>query len=458
MLLRDIIKNWKNPLQFDSNVVIRKRDVIKILEGARWAPSAENQQVWRFLVIDDDLKKKCIIKSVEEQDPRLTAITHEIVPPKLTNKYVFSTENFNSTTDKYKGLISNTHQIDLNCAKTASIFIICTHSLKYMGEAFGSTDIGAAIANMLLISKELGYHIRIIRNFHRELVRTTINIPDSHIIDIILAAGISSEEDNNIEKNTKKYRDFYFHNQWGQEYEIYDLERRDLVIEDYKVNAIDAILDRRSIRKFERGKKIPDEIVFKLMEASMITPLTILKPYIKLIIIDNKEILSEIAQFAKLILAKQPHVQQASMIIAIAYDCTNNSPGFYAEYDTGMIIQNILLRAHSLGIGSCWIGAFNRKNIRKIVKVEDDWHIPSLAIFGYPNKYPKPTPRVALGKIGYYNAWKNGVEKKKRELLPNYHVGSIIFRKLKKTRVKTPLRMRNVGIPRGIPEFEKKAS
>ncbi len=126
-----------------------------------------------------------------------------------------------------------------------------------------------------------------------------------------------------------------------------------------------------------------------------------------------------------------------------------------AAVDAGAIIQNILLRAHSLGVGSCWIGAFSRNKVSKILDIEENWHIPTIAIFGYPNKYPKPTPRKDLAKICFYNEWKVRVQKRHRRVLPNYHAPSIILRKVRNTRVKTPLRQRRVGDLKGIPEFER---
>jgi len=454
MFLKDIIRTWKNPIQFDSNFIIDKKDILKILEAGRWAPSAENQQVWRFLAIDDKIKKGDLIHSVEKQDPRLKAKTPDIKKPILNNRFVFSTDNFDAESDKYKDLISETSKDDLNCAKTASSFIIGTHSLKYAGKSFGWTDIGAAIANMILMTENLGFKARWIRNFNRETVRENLQIPKSLVIDALLAIGKSVKINESCEVENKNYEEFFFHNKWGNTIVKSDFESGVLDYKDYDVELVDPIVDRRSVRKYVENKEIPRGIIYELIKAGMMIPLVINKPYIKIILIDNKEILNRIAQHAKLVIQKQPHVQQVPLIIAITFDCTNNSPGFYAEYDTGAIIQSIILRAHSLGIGSCWIGAFSRKHVRKILNIEENWHLPSLAILGYPNKYPKPTPRVNLGKIGFYNEWKSGIEKRHRSIIPNYHIPSIAFRKIKKTRVKTVLRKRRVGVLIDIPGFE----
>ncbi len=455
MLLKEIIQSWKNPLEFDINYEIEQQDIVKILEAARWAPSAENQQVWRFLAINEEEKKNITTTAIEEQDPRLTSTLHEIKKPILRPSFTYTTENYNAIGDKYKGLIvSEAHQNDINCARTASVIIICTHRDTNLGKIYGPTDVGAAITNMTLVASDLGLGTRIIRNFNREILREKLRISNSKIIDVLLAIGKVKKKTEETELKAKNIKEFCFHDSWDIPLKLSKLKSETLEFQDYDVEAVDAIVDRRSIRKYYEEKSIPNKIISELIDASLMIPLIINKPYLKIGIIDDKKVLGEIAKHSKFVV-QQSHVRQVPLAIVLAFDCSNNSPGFYAEIDTGAIIQNILLRAHSLGIGSCWIGAFNRENVRKILNIEDDWHIPSMAIFGYPKKYPKPTPRLNLGKIGYFNKWKVRIERRHRTLIPNYHIYSIAFRKIQKTKVETPLRNRRVGDLRGIPEFEK---
>ncbi|MHA1293240.1 MAG: nitroreductase family protein, partial [Promethearchaeota archaeon] len=278
MNLKDNIETWKTPLNFDNSYKIEKQDILKILEAARWAPSAENQQVWRFLVITNENIKKEIIKSVEEQDSRLTTILDEIQKPILKNNFVFSRNNYNALTDKYKNDILANHKDDLECAKSCSLFIICTHSSKYLGKTFGMTDIGAAIANILIICRELGFGVRWIRNFNRDLLQGKFKIPKSKSIDALLAIGKAINEEQISEIEKKKIEDFYFHNRWGNTLKNYDLFKKDLDISNYPVSAIDIILDRRSIRRYNEEKQISKGVINELIKAGMMVPLTINKP------------------------------------------------------------------------------------------------------------------------------------------------------------------------------------
>ncbi|MHA2008341.1 MAG: nitroreductase family protein [Promethearchaeota archaeon] len=455
MYLNKIIETWKNPLNFKPKSKVRKEDILKIIEAGRWSPSADNQQVWRFMVIDDLESKDVVIKSILAGDPRLTTTLQEIKKPILKSSFIFSPENFNAKTDKYRDSIHRNRVTDENCAYSASFFILCMHKSTRIGKMFGFVDIGSAITNIVLISYDLGFHTRLIRNFDREIIKKDLNLPQSIIIDTIIAIGKADKLDDLVEYKSKNFKDFYLYNLWDENLTEEYLSSKKPSIQNYNIEVRDAILDRRSIRNYDVSKLISKNIISEIMKSGMMIPLVLGgEPYVKFIIIDSDLQLKKIAKTARIVI-RQSHVQKVLLIVVATYDCSNNSPGFYAEVDTGSIIQNMLLRAHTLGVGSCWIGAFNRKVVRKILNVPEDWHIPSMAIFGYPNKYPKPTPRLDLGKICYYNSWENNIEKRRRTPLPDYHVLSVGFRKLRKTRVQSILRSRKVGDLKGIPEFEK---
>ncbi|TFF98922.1 MAG: hypothetical protein EU541_06270 [Promethearchaeota archaeon] len=454
MELKNLITNWNHPVDLKSESKLENELILKLISAAHWAPSAENEQVWKFFIITENNAKNLIVNAIRQQDPRLMTKTPITDTPKLSSRFKFSPSNFNAETDKYNRWIEPTHNEDMKCAKKCSFFIIFFHTDKVLGETFGQTEIGASINNTILTARTFGYNCRLIRNFDRDYIKEQFNIPEGNFVDAILAVGIENFEDNNKpEIKKKEYSDYYFMNKWGNKLNLPQMQKQEN-INEYNVNVIDAIVDRRSIRNFREDKKIPQSIIYELIEAGMMPPLITHQPYIKVIIVDDSKLLQEIADNSKIVL-KQKHVQQVPLLFVITYDCSNNSPGFYAEIDTGAIIQNILLRAHSLGIGSCWIGAFSRRITKNILNIPDNWYIPSLAIFGYPNDYPRPTPRKDLGKICYINEWENEIQKRKRSLFPSSHIFSILLRKIHNTRKKTILRDRKVGKVINIPEFTR---
>ena len=60
----------------------------------------------------------------------------------------------------------------------------------------------------------------------------------------------------------------------------------------------------------------------------------------------------------------------------------------------GACIQNMLLEAYSLGLGSCWLGEIlNRKeDVEKLLKIPDDCELMAVVTLGYPDeKVAKPS-------------------------------------------------------------------
>ena len=64
-----------------------------------------------------------------------------------------------------------------------------------------------------------------------------------------------------------------------------------------------------------------------------------------------------------------------------------------------------LLMAIENGLGTCWVGAFNEKEVSKILQLPS--HIRPVAIIpiGYPKEKPIPTPRIDIKELIHYNKW-----------------------------------------------------
>lgn len=68
----------------------------------------------------------------------------------------------------------------------------------------------------------------------------------------------------------------------------------------------------------------------------------------------------------------------------------------YHFLDMGAAIEHILLKATELGVGTCWIGWFNEKAIRKILHIPKSIDIVSLIAIGYESRQSKERPRERL--------------------------------------------------------------
>jgi nitroreductase len=76
-----------------------------------------------------------------------------------------------------------------------------------------------------------------------------------------------------------------------------------------------------------------------------------------------------------------------------------------AVVDTTIAMQNMVIAAWTLGLGSCWIGACNEEEVKKMLKIPDKWKVVALITFGYPAEQPKPRKKKPIEELFNFNSF-----------------------------------------------------
>lgn len=123
------------------------------------------------------------------------------------------------------------------------------------------------------------------------------------------------------------------------------------------MNVTQAIRDRRSVRKFQKGVVIPQEHMDLMLEAAMMAPSACNARPWEFVVVQDKEYrkkIVEIAPFSRPILEAS-----AAILVCGRPDLQENSPAFgFFPQDCGAAIENILLQALELGYGTVWCGLY----------------------------------------------------------------------------------------------------
>ena len=88
----------------------------------------------------------------------------------------------------------------------------------------------------------------------------------------------------------------------------------------------------------------------------------------------------------------------------------------YFLVDVSIAMEHLVLAAADLGLGTCWIGAFDEKKIKTILSIPDNIRIVALTPIGYPaekqnfrekmtRKVIKSSKRKPLDEIVHYEKW-----------------------------------------------------
>jgi len=157
------------------------------------------------------------------------------------------------------------------------------------------------------------------------------------------------------------------------------------------------IKDRRSIRSF-KDQDVPESMVKKILEAGWMAPSAGNRQPVEFIIVKDKAV--------KQRLAAQRFVIEAPLLIAVVVNLERTKSRYgergqrmYIYHDSGATIQNMLLMAKSLGLGSCWIGAFNDERVSRFLELPEHVLPMALITIGYPNEEPEVPRKIPLDKI-----------------------------------------------------------
>ncbi|MCK4368955.1 MAG: nitroreductase family protein [Dehalococcoidales bacterium] len=192
------------------------------------------------------------------------------------------------------------------------------------------------------------------------------------------------------------------------------------------MDALEAIKTRRSIRKY-KSTPVDDKAVQAVLEAGRWAPSWANTQCWRFIVVRDSKIKAEVAD--TLSRFKRPDgviVENAGMkaintvpvlIVVCAQmgrsGCrpdgeTVTDKGDWYMFDTALAVQNMVLAAHALGLGTVIIGAFDAPRAAAILGVPAGYSLVTLFPLGVPDEEPKIRPRKELSEIAFYD--KFGVE------------------------------------------------
>jgi len=168
-----------------------------------------------------------------------------------------------------------------------------------------------------------------------------------------------------------------------------------------------AIKGRRSVRAF-RNEPISSDIVEKLIDAARWAPSAgNIQPW-EFIIVRKSEIKKKLTEAA----LYQSFIEEAPVVIVVCADEVRSSQGYgirgkmlYCIQDTAAAIQNIHLTAYSIGLSTCWVGAFNEERVREVLKIPTGIRPVAIIPVGKPAEYPKPRNRRSINDIVHYETF-----------------------------------------------------
>jgi nitroreductase len=171
------------------------------------------------------------------------------------------------------------------------------------------------------------------------------------------------------------------------------------------MDVFEAILGRRSIRQY-KPNPVPEKLIEKILEAARWAPSgSNIQPW-KFIVVSDRDLLEVIRKMSPGYLGETP------LAILVCSDKEKEyrvggtlGRDYMSVADCSMAVENMLLAAYALGLGTCVVKSFSRTAVREMLEIPDGIEPELMVVVGYPAQAPTPPTRAPLGQIAFLNKY-----------------------------------------------------
>ena len=181
-----------------------------------------------------------------------------------------------------------------------------------------------------------------------------------------------------------------------------------------EMDVLEIMYTRRSIRRF-RDIPVPWDKVGQILEAGRCAPTAGNVQGWKFVAITDPQKIKQLADAA----LQQYWMASAKVIIIVVAQFEKSRRFYgvrgerlYAIQDCAAATQNMLLAAHFLGLGACWIGAFDEDSVKRIAGIPEEARPQAIIPIGYPDEEPPVPTKYKLEQVVMTEHWKMGQQVK----------------------------------------------
>jgi nitroreductase len=162
------------------------------------------------------------------------------------------------------------------------------------------------------------------------------------------------------------------------------------------MQVMEAIRERRSVRRY-RTKELSADDLETLLEAARLAPSGANRQPWEMVAVTDPKRIRELVPLCK----NQTFLENCNLFLVGIDDPQQK----WARVDVSIALDHVSLAAMELGLGSCWIGAFDQEKLSEHLGVPKGKVITVCLAIGYPDESPEARPRKAMEDLFHYDQY-----------------------------------------------------
>ncbi|MCK5805497.1 MAG: nitroreductase family protein [Lentisphaeria bacterium] len=150
--------------------------------------------------------------------------------------------------------------------------------------------------------------------------------------------------------------------------------------------------NRRSCRRYDSSRPVPREVLTECVEAARLAPSACNKQPWRFVIVDDPELVARIRADGRRAGIPHPWWDDVPVFVVLCAELSllahRVAPAVtgipYHLLDLGIAGEHFVLAAEERGLGTCWIGWFNARGVRRALMLPRRLRVLSLITVGYP--------------------------------------------------------------------------
>ena len=173
----------------------------------------------------------------------------------------------------------------------------------------------------------------------------------------------------------------------------------------------EVLLTRRSVRSYS-SKAIDAKVLGRVLNAARMAPsANNVQPW-RFIVVSDEDKRKAIAKIS----ANQSFIAEAPAVVVCCGKRYVDRWSWIGEnmylIDTAIAIDHLTLAARNEGLGTCWVGAFDHEDLRRLLNVPDGFDVIVLTPLGYPAKpdaFYETSSRKPLDEVVFAGSFGNSL-------------------------------------------------